>query len=669
MLIKKINQQITTGFSKIPEPIILALVCILAYGLLIPWLGFYLDDWYIVLFQKVFGATDFTDFFRGDRPLFAYIYQVFVPIFRDSILGWQIFALVTHSLAVITFWYLLRRLMPERGTLVFIASLLFAVYPGFQFHWFSVMYSQAYVLNVFYFFSFILMIGSIQKKNWLFAVGAVLCLIIGVMPAEDFFGLELVRPVVIFILLSKTFGKNWLAVKKTLFSWLPYLLVLLGFLFFRLGFSQEYSYPVSLLSELKNAPVQKLLTLIGEVFWSLVDASITTWINLIFLLKREIFTAVSIAMLTVILLGFAVIYISLKSKFTPDKEQKDNAWVIIIGLYATVVSMVPFIAGSFKITLEFPNNRFLLALTPGAALFLAGLIETLLRTDKQKIVVVSLLVGFAIGSQFMVARGFMNTWKAQQDLFWQLYWRAPSIKKNTVLITEDLPFSKYFSGSSLTAPLNIIYAPDLADHEIPYFMILSSQQKEVIQSYAPDLPLQIVLRSFEFSGNTSSMLVYKKPADACLHIVEPDEPSDAYTRSPENDFWEMAIPRSNPETLIVDSGGAVPPPKKFFGQENMDQWCYFYEKAELAGQQQEWEKVTQIYSKAQKAGFAPLADTEWRPLIKAYLNLGEYGTALEITGNIDSTNTKIIPGFCKLWAEVDRGLLEVGQAEDLLNCP
>lgn len=669
---KKIGPYLSNFLSRIPVPLLLLIVCILAYGLLIPWLGFYLDDWYIVLFQKVFGATDFSPFFKGDRPLFAYIYQVFVPIFRDSKFGWQLFAVIAHALAAISYWGLLRKLFPERKTLVTVATFLFAVYPGFQMHWFSVMYSQAYIINVIYFLSFILMIDSIQKKNWLLTIGAVICLIIGIVPAEDFFGLELVRPIVIFVICSRSYGTNWLKLKKTVLFWLPYLMVLTGFLIFRLAFNQAYSYPVSLLTKLNYAPIQTLLSLIGEIFWSTVDSCIIAWTNMIFLLKREILSTVSIAMLMVILIGILFSYFALKNKIEENGRPSNNRWVIILSLFAVIVSMIPFLAGSFKITLDFPNNRYLIALAPGAALFLASLIDAIVSTGRQKLVIVSLLIGFAIGSHFMVARGFMNTWKSQQDFYWQLFWRAPSIKENTVLVTEDLSFSKYFSGSSLTAPLNIIYRSGLNDHQIPYFMVLTSQQKDVIKSYLPDQPVHTYLRSFEFDGNTSSMLVFKKPADACLHVIFSDEPPSGFMKNQEDYFWQAAIPLSNPENLVFDVKNPMFPEAKYFGQENQNQWCYFYEKAELAGQLQQWQKIVDLYSEAQKAGFSPLTDTEWQPLVKAYLNLGHYAKAVEITKDIDLHNPIIIPGFCKLWREVSsvqEYSLEVDQALDVLKCP
>ncbi|MBA4384145.1 MAG: hypothetical protein C0410_05365 [Anaerolinea sp.] len=182
----------------------------LSYGLLIPWLGFYLDDWYIILFQKYFSAENFQLFFKEDRPLFGYVYQVFVPIFKDSRIGWQLFAVFSHALAAVCFWFLLRKVMPQRRKLAAVGALFFAVYPGFQFHWFSVMYSQVYMLFAVYFLSFILMIEGARREKgriW-FTMGAMVCQFIGIAPQESFFGLELIRPIVLLVVMHDLYSSK-----------------------------------------------------------------------------------------------------------------------------------------------------------------------------------------------------------------------------------------------------------------------------------------------------------------------------------------------------------------------------------------------------------------------------------------------------------------------------
>ena len=648
---KKMLLRLRDWISHIPTPVMLTAVCILSYGLLIPWLGYYLDDWYIVLYQKYFGAGDFTSFFNQDRPLFAYVYQVFVPIFRDSKIAWQIFALFSHSLAAICFWWLLTKLMPSRKTLSAVTALFFAVYPAFQFHWFAVMYSQVFMLLAIYFLSYILMIESIRARRGraFYWIGALLCQAIGIIPQETFIGLEVVRPIVLWVVLTPLIPTNGKRLKRTLLYWAPYLVVLSLFVVYRLGNAQAFSYQASLFTELSQSPLPTVVRLIGEIFWSVVDAIFVAWTNLINLLKRDLLSMVSAVMLILVVFGIGFTHLFLKGRPGDEEQPHKNRWLLWIGLLATVSAMAPFIAGSFKITLDFPNNRYLIALAPGASLFLAGLIDSLLKTKNQKLITGSILIGFAIGAQFITARSYMLIWQAQQDFFWQLAWRAPALESNTLLVSDDLPFSKYYSGPSLTAPLNLIYAPESNSHNLPYLFLLVSQQGDVIPDLVPDEPIESYFRSFEFNGNTSAMLVFKKPADGCLRILTADDSTDEFLLSLRNSFWHSAIPLSNLDRIISNPENPAIPPGEFFGSENRNQWCYYFEKADLARQNQDWAKTIQWYQDAQAAGFHPLLDSEKLPLVEAYLKMNEVEKALEITKSIvnhEQTNTA---GFCQVW--------------------
>ena len=638
--------------KKIPEPIYIFVLCLLTYGLLVPWLGFYLDDWYIVLFQKYFGAGDFSLFFVGDRPLFGYIYQFFMGIFRDSKLAWQIFAVLSHALASIVFWWLLVKILPKRRKLAFVASLFFMVYPGFKFHWFAVMYSQAYILYTIYFFSFIFMIDAVRKERgrfW-FTLLAVVCLIIGIVPQEDFFGLELIRPIVLWIVLSETHPTTKERLKLSLLKWIPYLIIVIGFTLYRVGFTSQYSYKISLLDELQTYPIQTILRLIGEVFWSTLDAIVNSWTSTIQILNRNLLTNFSIALILLVLVGIFLSILSLNKYEKSEEQEHSNRWIILIGLLATITSMIPFVVGSFKINLDFPNNRYLYAMAPGASLFLAGAIDSLLRSNRQKVITIGLLIGFAMGSQFLTARSFMLSWKAQQDFFWQMTWRIPDLQKNTILITEDLPFSQLFSGSSLTGPLNLTYANNLNSHNIPYLFVVIAQQENVIPDMREDQPVESNFRSFEFNGNTSSMIVFHQPSVGCFRVLSPSNSAGEFLYSRRMGFWNSAIPLSNLDQIITNPETPKVPPQEYFGRENQDQWCFYFEKADLARQQQQWNEVIQWYGEAQEKGYKPLTDAEWLPLVDAYLNQNDLQKALEITNLIDDLDKTNTAGFCNLWS-------------------
>jgi hypothetical protein len=345
--------------------------------------------------------------------------------------------------------------------------------------------------------------------------------------------------------------------------------------------------------------------------------------------------------------------------------------VIGFSLLAVVGAMAPFIAGSFKVTLEYPNNRYLIALAAPACLLLAALVDGLFQTSNQKLVLLSLLMGLAVGSQFITARSYMLTWQAQQDFFWQLTWRAPALQPNTLLVSDDLPFSQHFSGPSLTAPLNLIFAPDSNSHEIPYLLLFETQQKDVLPELVAGNPLESSFRSFEFRGNTSDMVVFKKPADGCLRVYMPTDKPSENPLSPRAQFWLSAIPLSNLERIIVDPETPAVPPAEYFGTENRDQWCYYFEKADLARQQQNWTETVSIYEEAASAGFEPFMDAEWLPLLDSYLHIGEFDKAVEITRLVEDKDETNTAGFCSLWqaALTDQSVTPFAQESiSWLNC-
>ena len=478
-----------TGSNKYIFPGFLLVVTILAYGLFTFKQGFYLDDWYITLYQKYFGATGFIKFFQEDRPFLGYVYRIFLPIFKDSPVAWQIFALFTRWLATLTFWGVLNQLFPSVKKLWKWAAILFLVYPGFQFHWFAIMYSQVYLLMAVYFASYFFMFKAVtgRKPWWTFAgwtLAALISLVIGIVPMEYFYGMELFRPIVLYLLLHREYPRPLKAVGRALLHWLPYLAIFAGFTVFRILYSSKYSYQIGILEQLSNNPIDTLQTLLSKGVWSVFDATMTAWWNLIQLFAKDLLTFASMAMVALIIFGVVVTYLILRNGLREPGEGKlfIRGWKIMLsGFFLTVVALAPFIAASFPVSLEFPSNRFLLALAPGISIFMVGAIDELLRTENQKLALVALLCGLSIGSHFMASRGFMLQWQAQKDFFWQLTWRVPGLLPGTALVSEDVPFSQYFSGPSMSAPLNMIYSPEnKSSHLDNVILLTSSPQADVI---------------------------------------------------------------------------------------------------------------------------------------------------------------------------------------------
>jgi len=186
-------------------PFFLLLLTILTYGLLTYRQGFYLDDWYIILFKEKLGNQGFMLYFSQDRPFLSYPYVLLMAVFGESAVNWAIFALVMRWVTTCTFWHLLNKLIPDQKKLWIWATVLFAVYPGFRFHWFAIMYAFGYIFLTFYLLSFFAMAKALDhtSKPWLYGLWTLLgllFLLIGIVPQEYFFGMELFRPVLLYIL-------------------------------------------------------------------------------------------------------------------------------------------------------------------------------------------------------------------------------------------------------------------------------------------------------------------------------------------------------------------------------------------------------------------------------------------------------------------------------------
>ncbi len=110
---------------------LVALVAALCYGPLLPWLGFYRDDWYQIWAGTTLGPRSIVTLFSIDRPVMGYTYAATFFAIRDWPLAWQVYSLVLRCLGAIGALWLFRRLWPGRPFLTTSAALLFLVYPGF----------------------------------------------------------------------------------------------------------------------------------------------------------------------------------------------------------------------------------------------------------------------------------------------------------------------------------------------------------------------------------------------------------------------------------------------------------------------------------------------------------------------------------------------------------
>lgn len=673
MILKNILKKVNFSYSW--TPLVLLVLVFLAYGLLIRNMGFFMDDWYLIWYKQLFGAIKYPEYFSLDRPLMGYFYVVanFILGNSESPIVWQIFGLITRWLSAYSMWIFLNTLWPDSKKDNTLFSLLAVVFPGFTQQWIAIIYSFFFSCLALFFFSLTLMIKGLRnpKKFWVFTIISLLVGFYSYAASEFYFGLELIRPIVIWIEISRQQKLIKTSILKSLKTWIPYLLVYVLFAIWRGFVFVSVNHDVTITSQLQNSRHQVFLDSLNNIYQGIMNSALLSWVNTFNINnypargKAPLFV---IGLIIVVFFGLVIWLRKVQNSNTNYPILQNRRWkfeVLLLSLVSLLVAALPIIAAGLTISLDYPNDRFLLPFIFGGCLLLVLFLRVF---RKGTLFIVAVLVAMSVGFQFVNGLQYRNMWAQQSNMFWQLTWRAPEIKPGTALVTDNLPFSKLFSTTSLTAPLNMIYDNDLVSHDIPYFFLMSSFEPNLIQNYAPDHSFDFSFRNFEFSGNTSALLLFTYPSDGCLRVVSANDDVNIFRESGYYYFWNRAIASSNVDQIVTNSASPKIPPKIFFGHENRDQWCYYYEKADLARQVKNWDQIISLYEEAQGRGFKPLNDLEWIPLMDAYINNLQYSQALEVTYKAKNNNNAYTEEICNLWTKYSTDISQVKTAIEYLKC-
>jgi hypothetical protein len=118
-----------------------------------------------------------------------------------------------------------------------------------------------------------------------------------------------------------------------------------------------------------------------------------------------------------------------------------------------------------------------------------------------------------------------------------------------------------------------------------------------------------------------------------------------------NDGHNRLIPMSNLSRIIPDPD-PVSPDMDIFGSEPPHQWCYFFQKADLARQTKDWNRVIALYDQAQQSGFTPKFGAEYIPFIEAYARTGDWQTAYDLTIAADELTPRLKKMMCATWVRL-----------------
>lgn len=662
-------------------PFFLAIITLISYGLLIPWLGFYWDDWPFAFLAHNYGPAELIRAFAPFRPFLGPIFFITFSFLGTSPLAWQIFGLLIRFLLAISLWWSLRQVWPYHKHEVLTAVLIFLVFPGFSQQWVALTHTNQEMIPL---IAYLLSIGFTARaiKNSTHrlrnTILSLLFQIIGLFATEYFFGYEFIRLAIIFLLVkpSRFIEKLF----KILRTWLPYATIWVAngiwlFIYYRSG--RYDSYDVHGSGIFDQQFLQVFIQLFTEIFHSLTTAVITSWSKAISLFDLPLQSASFVLTLLIVIISFVIILDFYKRvSLTSDSETSDK-WAgdaILLGLVGILAGRIPSFVAGLPFEVRFDYDRFFLSIMLGASLFITGIMFYFLKSGKRQLYVTSLLIALAIGGQFLFANEYRRDAQNQKYLFTQLIWRAPGIKPGTILLTDKINAIPHVSDLGLTGPLNWVYNPKLADRNLPYILLYTDIRLETKQLPGLGLDKQVVVdyRTTRFEGNTSDTLVFYYPEVGCIKVVDPT--NDVMLQEGILPIsLKKAVRLSN---LSLINPSAEPPvlPKNLFGKPLEFDWCYYYQKAELSRQEDNWSQIIQLAKIANNAGLEPDDPFEWIPFIEAYFNSNRIEEASSLLSHVFNTKQNTQISACPFLIHLQKQILTNTQTEfieeqlQLYNC-
>ncbi len=686
------------SFLRQSTPAILTLIaCILAYGLWIPWLGLYADDWPFIYVNHIAGPAGVVEFISWVRPVAAWFFAFAAGLTGEHFWVAHALLLVLRWFVALAFYYLLRDTFPNARNLALWSALFLAVYPAFKQQPLAVEYVPHFLALGILFASLRFSVFAASEKPLTASKRLIYHLLawVGswqVFILEYFSGLELMRPILLYVIYKRRMS-HLEAFRRATITWLPFLFVLAGFVLWRVFILGFPSYQPELLSELSESHLKTLAGLSGTISNDLWTAGILAWVQPFvdfpvggrtLLLWAGIVTT-SFAIFGILIFGFEETQhlwhrvTGLKRYSNPScpaelgsgVDLRHSLFFISLGLFAMLAAGPPFWVTRIPLSLDFPWDRTTLAFMTGASLFAAGLLGLLqnglarirLRPGSVQVLprlLLCALLAFSIGLHFQNANKFRKEWTILRDFAWQLSWRAPGLAPGSAVLLDQSPFN-YHVDKFLSPLLNWIYAPDNKSLELSYSVLdFHKQWGKTLPPQTPKDPIQVNYGTLSFTGRADQLLIAVYDPPGCFRLLTPAEST------------HLIISEELKETLSLQNLTLIQPrppihaqPPDFLGPEPAHNWCYYYQQAALALQQGSPQDAVEFYETATEKGFSAGQPSEYLLYVDAYTQTGQWEKALQISHLVVDSGDFYKNAACTFWDHI-RGKVDAQEGANAL---
>jgi hypothetical protein len=621
---------------------LITLATLLAYGVLLPQLGFYRDDWYLLSTAQSQGSAGIVALFQIDRPLVGYFYAIAYRLLGLSPLAWQIAALLMRLAGNLAFLWLIRLLWPTRIAETLTVSLLFSVYPGFTVQPNAGVYITDLAASAAALLSIGMMLEALQSARpaaWivLSAVAASLELFyLGIF--ESAIGLEAARLAFVWYTVWRRSQAGLKAtVLRALQVDLPYLLLAIAFLVWRLLIFQSTRRSTNLdvlVGKYSALPVRSLLSIMTETLKDIVETVVFAWVVPFYqFVTTSNYRDLAIAVIVASLAAGLVLFFARRLKSNADDSDAGRrvyqpVHLIWLGLVITAFALLPIDAAGRNILFTDQWDRYTLYASSGVALAVGGFIFHFFQGSARRVLLL-ILLGMSVIVHYFSAAAYRDSWTSQRDLWQQMVWRAPGIKGGTMLFVV-LPSAGYEEGYEIYGPANMIYYPGQG---------VQTGGDVLNSSTAANLQLQKNRQHYDRSVlvadnyRNALIAVYPEPG-SCLHML--DGRKIELPGLVENSL--VADIASYSRIEMIDASASPKQLPAFLSGESPHHWCRAYQAMDLARQQGNWQEVARLADQAQARGLTPDDVSEWMPALEGYASLGRLADARHAASIIRSVD-------------------------------
>ncbi len=648
-------------------PVFLLLVGGLSYLYALTQLGYFWDDWEVVYLTRLATPQILEGYFFFDRPL-AWPYPVYAALLGAEPYRWHLLTLLLRWAGTLFFYQAFARLWPQNRSNLQWGGLLMLVYPAFAQQMIATAFSRHFTAFMLCGLSFYFTALAMQTKRakifWFLAwiTGAV-----QIFTIEYFAGLELVRPVFIWLLLGNLPAKE--KFKRTALLWLPFLGFFVAFGGWRVAYyptllsTKQFVSGAGLLTNFYQSPLRTLAGLLEWVSQDFIYLIVQNWFSLLTDAERIDFMASSV--------WFGLVFgavLALLAAFLlrPENEspQDFGLGAVVFGLAAFLLRGIPLwiiekqVSGGGGF-----DNRFALGPLVGAVLLVIILTVVLVRPRWRRWLLTLLLL-LGIFTQVYLANTYRREWASLRNYFWQLAWRAPSLQPGTAILAGYVP-STVLPDYDASFGLALLYAEKPTGTQLPYWYYTWDGMQNINLKAGAKAGKRF--RNLEFQGFIGeSLMVFHQPPPGCIRVADGFYSGDPALGAQNNLLGYSDLTR-------IETGSLHRPLEIIFGPEPAQTWCYYFQKADLARQLGRWDEVIRLYQRAAEAGFAPAQGGEYLPLVEAYAQTGAWEPAAQTSRQAVALTAELQSNLCAKWSSytsLPKGdAFLVAQLKSELACP